>query len=55
MILQCQSKNQAQKEMQTLAISRFYLPGEAQFPLNAVYARPSNRQEEGELELSGNK
>jgi len=33
--------------MHTLAISRFFLPGEAQFPLNAMYSRPANRQEEG--------
>jgi actin related protein 2/3 complex subunit 3 len=34
--------------MNTLALGRIYLPGEAQFPLNAMYARPANRQEEGE-------
>merc|ERR1711976_967677 len=39
----CQSKNQGLKEMHTLAIQRFYLPGESAFPLNAMYARPSNR------------
>jgi len=42
----CQSKNNGLKEMHTIAISRFYIPGESQFPLNAMYARPSNRQEE---------
>jgi len=35
--------------MHSLAISRFYLPGEAQFPLNAMYSRPANKQEEGLL------
>ena len=45
---QCQSKNNGLKEMHTLAIQRFYLPGESSFPLNALYARPGNRQEEGE-------
>ena len=33
--------------MNTLALSRIYLPGEAQFPLTGMYARPANRQEEG--------
>lgn len=42
----CQSSNQGLKEMHTLAIQRFYLPGEAQFPLNALYSRPANRAEE---------
>lgn len=41
-----QSKKNAVKEMQTLAISRFYLPGEAQFPLNTMYVKPASRQEE---------
>lgn len=40
------SKNEGLKEMQSLAISKFYLPGEAQFPLNAMYSKPANRQEE---------
>lgn len=40
------SKNEGIKEMQSLAISRFYIPGEAQFPLNAMYSRPANKQEE---------
>ena len=44
---QCRSKNEGLKEMQTLAIARFSLPGEAQFPLNAMYTKPSNRNEEG--------
>ena len=34
------NKNQALKDMYSLAISRFSLPGEAGFPLNAVYAKP---------------
>ena len=49
---QCQSKNQGIKEMHTNAISRFYLPGDSSFPLNALYTRPANRQEEGELQLN---
>ncbi|ELT90587.1 hypothetical protein CAPTEDRAFT_171381 [Capitella teleta] len=45
----CQSKNAGLKEMNTLALARFYLPGEAQFPLNGMYARPANRQEEDNM------
>jgi len=40
------SKNQAMKDMYSLAISRFSLPGEAGFPLNAVYARPQGNDVE---------
>jgi len=42
----CKSKGEGVKEMQSLAISRFFIPGEAQFPLNAMYSRPANKQEE---------
>ena len=44
---QCSSKNQGEKEMYTLGISNFPIPGEAQFPLNAIFVKPSNRNEEG--------
>ena len=33
--------------MYTLAISKFDIPGEANFPLNSVYAKPSNPNEAG--------
>ena len=46
-LLQVSSKNNGLKEMHTLAINRFYIPGENGFPLNAMYAKPTNRQEEG--------
>jgi len=46
-VVQSKSKNEGLKEMHSLAISRFFLPGEAQFPLNAMYSKPANRQEEG--------
>jgi actin related protein 2/3 complex subunit 3 len=42
----CKSKNESLKEMQSLAIARFYLPGEAQFPLNAMYTKPANKADE---------
>lgn len=33
--------------MYTLGITNFPIPGEPGFPLNAMYAKPSNKQEEG--------
>jgi len=44
---QCNSKGQGEKEMYTLGITNFPIPGEPGFPLNAIYARPANKQEEG--------
>uniref|UniRef100_A0A6B2E4J6 Actin-related protein 2/3 complex subunit 3 n=1 Tax=Phlebotomus kandelakii TaxID=1109342 RepID=A0A6B2E4J6_9DIPT len=41
----CSNKNQGHQEMYSLAISKFDIPGEAGFPLNSVYARPSSSQE----------
>lgn len=37
----CTNKNQGQQEMYSLAISKFDIPGDSGFPLNAVYAKPS--------------
>lgn len=45
---QCSSRNQGEKEMYTLGITNFPIPGEPGFPLNAMYVKPSNKQEEGE-------
>lgn len=44
---QCNSKGQGEKEMYTLGITNFPIPGEPGFPLNAIYAKPGNKQEEG--------
>lgn len=41
----CSSKNQGTKEMYTLGITDFPVPGDPGFPLNAMYAKPANRQE----------
>nr|XP_019538564.2 LOW QUALITY PROTEIN: actin-related protein 2/3 complex subunit 3 [Aedes albopictus] len=41
----CANKNQGLQEMYTLAISKFDIPGEAGFPLNAVYAKPQSPTE----------
>ncbi|XP_067648761.1 actin-related protein 2/3 complex subunit 3-A-like [Haliotis asinina] len=42
----CTSKNQGEKEMYTLGISNFPIPGEPKFPLNAMYTKPANRGED---------
>ncbi|XP_037950624.1 actin-related protein 2/3 complex subunit 3 [Teleopsis dalmanni] len=41
----CSNKNQASQEMYSLAISKFDIPGDAGFPLNAVYAKPLTSQD----------
>ena len=33
--------------MYTLGITNFPIPGEPGFPLNAIYAKPANKQEDG--------
>ncbi|XP_048957550.1 actin-related protein 2/3 complex subunit 3 isoform X2 [Canis lupus dingo] len=43
----CNSKSQGEKEMYTLGITNFPIPGEPGFPLNAIYAKPANKQEDG--------
>lgn len=48
--LQCNSKGQGEKEMYTLGITNFPIPGEPGFPLNAIYAKPANKQEEGKAD-----
>lgn len=40
--------------MYTLGITNFPIPGEPGFPLNAMYAKPSNKQEEGMAQQSRN-
>ncbi|XP_071482242.1 actin-related protein 2/3 complex subunit 3-like [Diadema antillarum] len=45
----CSSKNAGQKEMTSLAIAKFCVPGEAGFPLNALYAKPADRGEEEQM------
>lgn len=45
----CTNKNQGMQEMYTLAISRFDIPGDAGFPLNSVYAKPSSANEAGKV------
>lgn len=45
---QCSSRSQGEKEMYTLGITNFPIPGEPGFPLNAMYVKPGSKQEEGE-------
>uniref|UniRef100_A0A2I3FR63 Actin-related protein 2/3 complex subunit 3 n=1 Tax=Nomascus leucogenys TaxID=61853 RepID=A0A2I3FR63_NOMLE len=42
----CNSKSQGEKEMYTLGITSFPIPGDPGFPLNAIYTKPL-RQETG--------
>uniref|UniRef100_A0A8D0YGK0 Actin-related protein 2/3 complex subunit 3 n=1 Tax=Sus scrofa TaxID=9823 RepID=A0A8D0YGK0_PIG len=44
--IKCNSKSQGEKEMYTLGITNFPIPGEPGFPLNAIYAKPANKQED---------
>lgn len=43
----CGNKNQGMQEMYVLAISKFDIPGEPNFLLNSVYAKPGNPSEAG--------
>ncbi|XP_047388375.1 actin-related protein 2/3 complex subunit 3-like [Sciurus carolinensis] len=42
----CNSKSEGAKEIYTLGITNFPIPGETGFPLNAIYAKPENKQED---------
>ena len=39
------TKEEAKKEMATLAILNFDIPGDAKFPLNALYGKPQDKNE----------
>ncbi|XP_029656743.1 actin-related protein 2/3 complex subunit 3 [Octopus sinensis] len=45
----CSSKNAAQKEMYTLALKNYPVPGESGFPLNAMYSKPAPGAEDETL------
>jgi len=40
--LKCQSRVQAQKELTSLAISQFPMPGDGDFPLNGMFTKPTH-------------
>lgn len=46
-LAKCTNKSQAQQELYSLAIARFDIPGDAGFPLNSVYPKPSSANEAG--------
>nr|XP_058944022.1 actin-related protein 2/3 complex subunit 3-like [Pocillopora verrucosa] len=41
----CSSKENGKKEMTTLAMANFVIPGDNGFPLNAMYSKPSSKAE----------
>lgn len=41
----CTSEAQGASEIHSLAISKFDIPGDANFPLNSVYSKPTNHEE----------
>merc|ERR1711962_1795202 len=41
----CASKEEGKKELTSLAIANFDIPGEPRFPLNAMYGKPANQNE----------
>lgn len=47
----CATQAQATNEMYSLAISKFDIPGDPGFPLNSVYAKPSNPVEAGNIHI----
>lgn len=44
-MLKSQNKTQATKDLDTLANNRFDIPGDAGFPMNEFFAKPSNPKE----------
>ena len=40
-------KRDAEKQLQTLAVSSFDIPGDSGFPLNEFFAKPSGRADQG--------
>ncbi|XP_055377613.1 actin-related protein 2/3 complex subunit 3 [Condylostylus longicornis] len=47
----CSTKAQGMQEMYALAISKFDIPGDPGFPLNAVYAKPSSQSDADVMRL----
>ncbi len=47
----CASKVNAKKDLHSLAISNFDIPGDPRFPLNAMYQKPSNKNEADQVRL----
>lgn len=47
----CSNKAQGMQEMKSLAIAKFDIPGEAGFPLNTVYIKPTTTTEADSMRL----
>ncbi|XP_072048039.1 LOW QUALITY PROTEIN: actin-related protein 2/3 complex subunit 3-like [Amphiura filiformis] len=45
----CNSKSAGEKEMYSLGIAKFSVPGEPGFPLNAMYQKPANKADEDQM------
>jgi len=45
----CTSRHQAEQDMYRLALNKFALPGEANFPLNVYFLRPDSPEDTDEL------
>lgn len=43
------TKNEAQKQLASLAVDGFALPGDANFPLRSLYSAPTSRSEADQL------
>jgi len=48
-LAKCQSKTQAAKDLDSLANSKFDIPGDSGFPLNAMFAKPKDSREAEDL------
>ncbi|XP_065830496.1 actin-related protein 2/3 complex subunit 3-like [Oscarella lobularis] len=46
----CKTKNDAVKEMNTLGLGNFPIPGDPRFPLNAFYQKPKDKNETDQLQ-----
>ncbi|OAF71607.1 Arp2/3 complex subunit [Intoshia linei] len=47
--VKCQNKNNTVKELHSMSIEKFSIPGDQSFPLKGLYASPANRNEEAEI------
>ena len=48
-LAKCTSRHQAEQDMYRLALNKFALPGEANFPLNMHFLRPDSPEDTDEL------
>lgn len=48
-LTKCPTREQGRKELYTLSVSPFDIPGDPGFPLNAMYAKPKSKQEADQM------